>query len=578
MASLFIIWISLLWTNVLGQYAALIDENNTNITKITTDTFAECITSKDLILAEFTVPNCPHSKMLLPDLEQVATILKPRGIEVIQINCEEDDYICSELKVTYFPTLRVFKNHRLVHSMDVEKDKSVDGLVSYMLAQNECSILTANNRDELNQILIDEDISDEYVVVNNGLYELNETVSYLANQLFNSHIFVNYRVDSMNNNTNTHDNNTFLPYKVGLYKPFNPANVTSRGEPIVFEGNLTAIVEDSSEFKSWLQYSILPLFADVKPETFKNYIDSKLPLGYYFYLTNKELEELTPFFTQLGQKYKGKINFIGLDAKVYHSHVKYLNMREQFPLFGIHDMINNRKYGIKQMPAEEYKLITSLPILNQTEVVTLVEDFINGVAEPIIKSEEIPTEQSSNVFKLVAKTHDDIVLNNSKDVIVRYYAPFDIRNKKGNDNFHKVADVFASDEELKSKVLFADINMQANDIASFAIYSYPTIILYPSGNDTVPITLSGPKTPIKLMKFLKNNGTHHADGLKLYFKTYPAENVDIDTDEEEQESKLNSLFDSNEQKTVTSQETIIKKTESTSGNHLDDKLVAHDEL
>lgn len=574
MISLFVIWISLLWNNVLGQYSALIDENNTNITKITTDTFAEFIISKDLILAEFTVPKCPHSKMLLPDLEQVATILKPRGIEVIQINCEEDDYICSELKVSYFPTLRVFKNHRLLHSINVENDKSVDGLVSYMLAQDECSVLTANNKDELNQILIDPDISDQYIVVNNGIYELNATVSHLANQLFNSHIFVNYRVNLTDTNSDTHDNNTFLPYQIGLYKPFNHVNETSRGGPVVFEGNLTTMIDDSSELKSWLQYSILPPFADVKPETFKNYIDSKLPLGYYFYLTNKELEELTPFFTQLGQRYRGKINFIGLDAKVYHSHVKYLNMREQFPLFGIHDMINNRKYGIKQMPAEEYRLITSLPILNQTEVETLVEDFINGVAEPIIKSEEIPTEQNSNVFKLVAKTHDDIVLDNDKDVLVRYYAPFDIRNKKGNEDFHKVADVFASNEELNSKVLFADINMQANDIASFAIYNYPTIILYPSGNDTTPITLSGPKTPIQLLKFLKNNGTHHADGFKLYLKNYPAEKVDMDTDEEEQEEKLNSLFDSNEESPAIAQETIVNDAECISNN----QQIVHDEL
>ena len=329
------------------------------------------------------------------------------------------------------------------------------------------------------------------------------------------------------------------------------------------------MVENSSELRSWLQYSIFPPFADVKPETFRDYIDSKLPLGYYFYLTNKELEELTPFFTRLGQKYRGKINFIGLDAKIYHGHVKYLNMREQVPLFGIHDMINNRKYGIKQMPAEEYKLITSLPILNQTEVEELVEDFVNGVAEPIIKSEEVPTEQNSNVYKLVAKTHDDIILNNDKDVIVRYYAPFDIRNKRGSEDFHKVADIFASDEELKSKVLFADINMQANDIASFAIYSYPTIILYPSNNDSTPITLSGSKTPAQILKFLKRNGSHHADGIELYFKSYPAEKEDFDEDDEEEEQRnqnSNPLPDPSREKPVVNQETAVNECDDTSDN------------
>ena len=163
------IWVFTLFNIVFGQYSALIDENNSNITKITAETFAGFITTKDLILAEFVIPKCPHSQMLLPDLEQVATELKPHGIDVIQINCEEEDYICSELKVSYFPTLRVFKNHRLAHSMNVENDKSVQGLVNYMLAQNQCTVMDVNSKEELDSILINPDYANEFIVVNNGI-------------------------------------------------------------------------------------------------------------------------------------------------------------------------------------------------------------------------------------------------------------------------------------------------------------------------------------------------------------------------------------------------------------------------
>lgn len=525
------IWVFTLFNIVFGQYSALIDENNSNITKITAETFAGFITTKDLILAEFVIPKCPHSQMLLPDLEQVATELKPHGIDVIQINCEEEDYICSELKVSYFPTLRVFKNHRLAHSMNVENDKSVQGLVNYMLAQNQCTVMDVNSKEELDSILINPDYANEFIVVNNGIPELNETMSTLSSQMFNSHIFVNYGL-----NTN-HTNNSSLDYQIGLYQPFNETVQDVRLPPFTFEGNLTKMIDDQFEFKNWLQYALLPPFADVKPETFKNYIDSKLPLGYYFYWTNQELQGLAPFFTELGEKYKGRVNFIGLDAKIYHGHVKFLNMREQFPLFGIHDMVHNRKYGISQMPAEEYKLITALPILNQTEVKELVEDFVEGVAEPIVKSEDIPIEQTSNVIKLVAKTHDDLILNNDRDVIVRYYAPSEIRNKKGDEEFHKVADIFASNEDLHSKVIFADVNMQANDIISFPISSYPTVVLYPTGNDTYPIILSGPKTPKFILSLIKNNGTHHADGTSLYFNKYPEEMEEL---AEEELQEINS--------------------------------------
>ena len=169
----------------------------------------------------------------------------------------------------------------------------------------------------------------------------------------------------------------------------------------------------------------------------------------------------------------------------------------------------------------------------------------------------------------MAKTHDDIILNNDIDVIVRYYAPFDIRNKRGSEDFYKVADIFASDEELKSKVIFADINMQTNDIASFAIYSYPTIILYPSSNDSTPITLSGSKTPAQILKFLKRNGSHHADGIELYFKSYPAEKEDFDEDDEEKEQRnqnSNPLPDPSREKPVVNQETAVNECDDTSDN------------
>jgi protein disulfide isomerase family A protein 3 len=56
-----------------------------------------------------------------------------------------------------------------------------------------------------------------------------------------------------------------------------------------------------------------------------------------------------------------------------------------------------------------------------------LEDFarkvVNGLLEPYLKSQPIP-EQTDDVKVVVAKNFDDIVNDNSKDVLIEFYAPW----------------------------------------------------------------------------------------------------------------------------------------------------------
>lgn len=67
----------------------------------------------------------------------------------------------------------------------------------------------------------------------------------------------------------------------------------------------------------------------------------------------------------------------------------------------------------------------------------------SGTLEPYLKSEPIPSDNSGPVTVAVAKNFDEVVINNDKDTLIEFYAPWCGHCKK-------LAPIF---DELGEKVL-----------------------------------------------------------------------------------------------------------------------------
>lgn len=53
-----------------------------------------------------------------------------------------------------------------------------------------------------------------------------------------------------------------------------------------------------------------------------------------------------------------------------------------------------------------------------------VNDILEGNLEPYLKSEAIPETNDGPVIVAVAKNFDDVVVNNGKDTLIEFYAPW----------------------------------------------------------------------------------------------------------------------------------------------------------
>jgi protein disulfide-isomerase A1 len=169
----------------------------------------------------------------------------------------------------------------------------------------------------------------------------------------------------------------------------------------------------AKELEDWLAELSIPIIDEVNAENYAVYAQSGKPLAYLFLdPTDDKKEEYIREIKSIASKQKGKINFVWIDGVKFGDHAKALNLAEpKWPSFVIQDVAKQLKYPLDQETA-----------VTAESVSKFVEKFNAGELEPQLKSEPIPTSQDENVFHLVGKQFDEIVLDESKDVFLELYA------------------------------------------------------------------------------------------------------------------------------------------------------------
>lgn len=461
-----------------GEAAA---DPNSAVVKLTAKEFKGFLEENPLVLTEFFAPWCGYCKMLGPEFSKAADILNEteHKIKLAQVDCTEEEELCHQHGIRGYPTMKVIRGP-FNQPEDYEGPRSADGIVEYMIKQSLPPVIKVNDTEKFLEDAQAEKSPYVVQVLPSKLHKkhgaLNETFNEIANENRQSTNFYSFEDEAEITKLNKAVSAKLDSLKSPAYLVIHPNELD---DVRVFDGEATK--ESLSEF---VINAKVPYFGDINRDTYMVYMTSPLPLGYYFYSSEEERNAVAGFFSKLGKQYQGVINFVGLDATLYGRHAEILNMDpEVVPLFAIQDNSNGRKYGIDQ---------TKNPKGPSTkEIKKFVEKFLKGDVKPIIKSEPLPTEEeiaSQAVVKLVSHNYDSIVNDTSKDVFVKYYAPWCGHCKRLAPIWEELAEIYDS-KKSDSEVVIANVDHTQNDVDTpFVIEGYPTLIFYPANGKIDPKT------------------------------------------------------------------------------------------
>ncbi|TGO50474.1 hypothetical protein BOTNAR_0391g00020 [Botryotinia narcissicola] len=448
-----------------------------DVASLTKETFPDFIKENDLALLEFFAPWCGHCKALAPEYEEAATTLKEKKIALAKVDCTEEADLCQSFGVEGYPTLKVFRGPENISPYSGAR--KAPAIVSYMTKQSlpAVSVLTKDTLEDFKT-------ADKVVLV--AYFDAedktsNATFNTVAEKLRDDYLF-----GASNDAALAKAEGVSFP-SVVLYKSFDEGKAVF---PDAF---------DAEVIEKFAKTASIPLIGEVGPETYAGYMATGIPLAYIFAETPEERTTLAETLKPVAEKYRGVISFATIDAKAFGAHAGNLNLEDgRFPAFAIQNTVDNKKYPFDQ----------NLEI-SEGSIAKFVEDYTGGKVEPSIKSEPIPEKQEGPVQIVVAHNYDDIVLDDKKDVLIEFYAPWCGHCKALAPKYDILAGLYA-DAGHNDKVTIAKVDATLNDVPD-EIQGFPTIKLYKAGDKKNPVTYNGSRSIEDLIKFVKENGQHEIE-------------------------------------------------------------------
>ena len=439
-----------------------------NVIELNSNNFDNIIKQYDSILIKFYAPWCGHCKKLEPEFKKAALILKESQSNSVlgSLDCTENKDICNKYDIKGYPTLLYFKNGK---SSIYNGERTADGIIFWL---NKINKLTSKEVQSSDIQSIRENIKNNEIIVillgDQGLQDYLDIVSSY-DQINFYHCIQN---DCFENENKT--NGTVLVFKSNNYINSYSSDFSHHQLHAFIDNEATPPITPMNRF---VYHSIT-----------KN--DRKVILVFY----NNETESIVSNLIHILALLINREVQIVVSKTEESSETTLINtfklVVDHFPLVVILSTIQNK----------HYKYYYKKDNLDANEIYDFYKQFKKGMLQNSIKSEPIPLTQNEYIVKLVGLTFDNIVNDQTKDVLVKYYSPQCNYSIKIASLYEELAKQYSTNKNL----IIAEINILENEL-DFEVETTPMFLFWPAAMNKKPILYRGERTIKDFSTFIEHN-------------------------------------------------------------------------
>ncbi|XP_073032446.1 protein disulfide isomerase-like 1-4 [Primulina eburnea] len=450
--------------------------DETRVLVLKESNFSEFLQKNRFVMVEFYAPWCGHCQALAPEYAEAAAELKDEEVVLAKIDATEETELAQKFDVQGFPTLYFFVD-------GIQKPytghRTKDSIVSWLKKKIGPILQNITTIEEAQSILASQDILVlgylESLVASDSeelgaASKLEDDVSFY--QTTSSDVAKLFHIDP-------------------LIKRPALAVIKKEAEKLgIFDGQFTksAIADFVFENKH-------PLVTNLTRESARQVFENPIKKQLILFATSSDSEKFYPAFLEAAKTVKGKLLcvYVELDNEDVGKEVsEYFGVSGVFPRVIAYTGNDD---------ARKFLLDGELTI---SSIKSFGENFLQDNLRPFYKSDPIPEKNDGDVKIVVGNNFDEIVLDESKDVLLEIYAPWCGHCQSLEPIYNKLGRHLRGIDSL----VIAKMDGTTNEHPRAKPDGFPTLLFFPAGNKSFdPITCDTDRTVVAYYKFLKKHAS-----------------------------------------------------------------------
>ncbi|KAL8496662.1 hypothetical protein ACS0TY_020378 [Phlomoides rotata] len=437
--------------------------------------FSDFVGKNKHVMVEFYATWCGHCKALAPEYAAAATALNDTDVKLAKVDATEANELSEKYEIEGFPTLFFFVDgERKPYPGQRTKDAIVTwikkkigpGVSNITTTENAELILTSKDKVVLGFLnsLVGPD-SEEFAAAS----KLEDDVNFY--QTTNPNVAKMFKLEA------------------GVARPALVLLKEEEEKVTYFDGQFK-----KSVIAEFVSANKLPLVTAFSRESASVIFESPIKKQLLLFATSNVSQKAVLEFQDAAKLFKGKLLFVYVDID---------NEEEGKPVADYFGLTKDtpRVLGYTGEDTKKYILDKEVTLENIKE---FGEAFLEDKLKAFYKSDPIPETNDGDVKIVVGNNFDDIVLDESKDVLLEIYAPWCGHCQSLEPTYNKLAKHLRSIESL----IVAKMDGTTNEHPRAKADGYPTILFFPAGKKSAdPIPVDADRTVVAFYKFIKKHAS-----------------------------------------------------------------------